>query len=44
MRLADDKANWYVQNTSSEESEEEEEDAPVMHETAISAVDDEMPG
>ncbi|KAF6024422.1 hypothetical protein EB796_017276 [Bugula neritina] len=31
-------------NTSSEESEEEEEDAPVMHETAISAVDDEMPG
>lgn len=43
-RAHNDKANWYVQNTSSEESEEEEEDAPVMHETAISAVDDEMPG
>lgn len=44
LLCVDDQANWYVQDTSSEESEEEPYVKPQMAEEAIEAVDDEMPG
>lgn len=44
LTVIDKRADWYVQDTSSEESEYEDDIKPLTTEAGALAVDDQMPG